>query len=92
MPRFLNKTTARAFAGEAVPELPPDIRRRARMRLQRVVAARTLADLLVPPSHHLKALSGNRKGSYSIRINDQWRICFRWTEHGAVDIEITDYH
>lgn len=75
-----------------MPELPPDLWRRARMRLQRIVAARTLADLRVPPSHHLEALSGNRKGEHSIRINDQWRVCFRWTEQGAVDIEITDYH
>jgi len=51
-----------------------------------------LGDLVVPPSHHLERLRGDRSGQHSIRINDQWRICFRWTEHGARDIEIIDYH
>ena len=72
--------------------MPPDLERRARMRLQRVVAAGTLADLRVPPSHRLHALRGNRRGQYSIRINDQWRVCFVWTEQGAMEIEIADYH
>ena len=62
------------------------------MRLQRVVAATTLVDLRVPPSHRLEALRGDRAGQYSIRINDQWRVCFQWTEQGAMEIEITDYH
>ena len=66
--------------------------RRARMRLQRVVAAIALSDLRLPPSHRIKALSGDRKGQNSIRINDQWRVCFYWTEQGAMEIEITDYH
>ena len=91
MSRFRDKTTANVFAGEVVRSLPPEILRRARMRIQRVVAARELSDLRIPPSHHLKALSGNLKGRYSIRINDQWRVCFRWTEQGAFDVEIVDY-
>lgn len=62
------------------------------MRVQRVVAARELMDLLVPPSHQLKALKGKRNEQHSIRINDQWRVCFRWTEQGAADIEVVDYH
>ena len=62
------------------------------MRLQRIVAAVKLADLRLPPSHRLEALRGDRAGQYSIRINDQWRICFRWTDQGAREIEITDYH
>ena len=62
------------------------------MRLQRVVAATALRDLRVPPSHRLKALRGDRSGQHSIRINDQWRVCFIWTDHGAAEIEITDYH
>ena len=62
------------------------------MRLQRVVAATTLVDLRVPPSHRLEALRGDRAGQYSIRINDQWRVCFQWTGQGAMEIEITDYH
>ncbi|MCY4620047.1 MAG: type II toxin-antitoxin system RelE/ParE family toxin [Chloroflexi bacterium] len=72
--------------------MPPDIHRRARMRLQRVIAAAALSDLRVPPSHRLEALSGDRAGQHSIRINDQWRVCFIWTEHGAMEIEVVDYH
>ena len=72
--------------------LPGDIRRRAHMRVQRVVTAAALSDLRLPPSHRLEALSGDRKGQHSIRINDQWRVCFRWTDKGATDIEVTDYH
>ncbi len=62
------------------------------MRLQRVVAATTLSDLRVPPSHRLEALRGNRLGQHSIRVNDQWRVCFLWTDQGAMEIEIVDYH
>ena len=62
------------------------------MRLQRVVAATALGDLRVPPSHRLEALSGDRAGQYSIRINDQWRVCFVWTNEGAYEIEVVDYH
>ncbi|MYE58177.1 MAG: type II toxin-antitoxin system RelE/ParE family toxin [Alphaproteobacteria bacterium] len=92
MAQFKNRSTERVFAGEIVRNLPPTILRRARMRLQRVVAARALSDLRIPPSHRLEALSGNRRGQHSIRINDQWRVCFRWTGQGAVEIEIVDYH
>ena len=62
------------------------------MRLQRVIAATTLSDLRVPPSHRLEALRGDRTGQHSIRINDQWRVCFLWTVQGAMEIEIVDYH
>ena len=62
------------------------------MRLQRVVAAAELSDLRVPPSHRLEALSGDRAGQHSIRINDQWRVCFTWTDQGAMEIEATGYH
>ena len=72
--------------------LPPDIQRRARMRLQRVVAATVLSDLRVPPSHRLEALRGDRAGQHSIRINNQWRVCFIWTDQGAMEIEVVDYH
>ncbi len=92
MSRFKDKDTEHIFQGRAVRRLPTDIQRRARMRLQRVVAAIALSDLRLPPSHRLKALSGDRKGQNSIRINDQWRVCFYWTEQGAMEIEITDYH
>lgn len=62
------------------------------MRLQRVLAAAALSDLRLPPSHRLKAPGGEREGHHSIRVNDQWRVCFLWTEHGAMEIEITDHH
>ena len=62
------------------------------MRLQRVVAATGLSGLRVLPSHHLESLRGHLAGRYSIRINDQWRVSFRWTEQGAMDVEVTDYH
>ena len=90
--RFADEVTENVFRGLPARRLPPDIQRRARMRLQRVVAATRLGDLAVPPSHHLERLRGDRSGLHSIRINDQWRICFRWTEHGAREIEIIDYH
>ena len=90
--RFADRNTERIFRGLHVRRLPPDIQRRARMRLQRVMAATALLDLRVPPSHRLEALRGTRTGQYSIRINDQWRVCFIWTEQGAIEIEITDYH
>ncbi len=90
--RFRNSASEQLFEGRLVPRLPAEIQRRARLRLQRVVAATALSDLRLPPSHRLKALHGDRKGQYSIRVNDQWRICFRWTDRGARDIEVTDYH
>ena len=62
------------------------------MRLQRVIAAAALSDLRVPPSQRLEALSGDRAGEHSIRVNDQWRVCFIWTDQGAMEIEVVDYH
>ncbi|MDE0370381.1 MAG: type II toxin-antitoxin system RelE/ParE family toxin [bacterium] len=92
MKQFKDGDTRKLFRGERVRRLPPEIQRRARMRLQRVVAAGALTDLRVPPSHRLQALRGDRKGQFSIRVNDQWRVCFVWTDQGAMDIEVTDYH
>ena len=92
MKRFIDKDAERIFRWNRVRRLPVDIHRRARMRLQRVIAARDLSDLRLPQSHRLEALRGDRAGQHSIRINQQWRVCFRWTEQGAVEIEITDYH
>jgi proteic killer suppression protein len=68
------------------------IERQARRKLLYLNAAIKLDDLRVPPGNRLEALKGNRKGQYSIRINDQWRICFRWHEGNAHDVEIVDYH
>ena len=93
MNQFVDNETERVFSGLTSRRLPPDIQRRARMRLQRVVAAARLSDLRLPPSHRLERLRGDREGQYSIRINDQWRVCFNWTdEEGATRIEIIDYH
>ena len=68
------------------------IERPARRKLLYLSQARTLRDLLVPPGNKLEALKGDRKGQHSIRVNDQWRICFRWEEGHAYDVEIVDYH
>ena len=92
MDQFKDNDAERLFRGQPVRRLPPDIQRRVRMRLQRVVAATALTDLRVPPSHRLEALRGNRAGQYSIRINDRWRVCFIWTDQGAMEIEVADYH
>lgn len=92
MRRFKNDDAERLFAGQTVRTLPTDIQRRARLRLQRVVAAADVADLRVPPSHRLEALRGDRRGQYSVRVNDQWRVCFVWTDQGAMEIEVIDYH
>jgi proteic killer suppression protein len=64
----------------------------ARRKLRQLEIAGRLDDLKVPPGNHLEALKGNRSGQYSIRINDQWRVCFRWTDAGAENVEIVDYH
>ena len=92
MNRFRDNDAQRLFAGQPVRRLPADIQRRARVRLQRVVAAAALTDLRVPPSHRLEALREDREGQHSIRVNDQWRVCFIWTDRGAMEIEVTDYY
>ena len=72
--------------------LPRELWRGARRRLDAIDQAETLDDLRVPPGNRLEALKGDRKGQHSIRINDQYRICFRWTESGPAEVEIVDYH
>jgi proteic killer suppression protein len=89
---FGDKRTAAIFAGYGVRGLPPDIQQRARAKLLIVDAAKRLDDLRQPPSNRLEALSGDRRGQYSIRINNQWRICFVWRDGAAFDVEIVDYH
>ena len=89
---FADRSAERLFNGQVVRRIPADLQRRARMRLQRVITAVALGDLRIPPSHRLETLRGDRRGQYSIRINDQWRVCFTWTELGASEIEVTDYH
>lgn len=82
--------TRRIFDGGRSGAFPPEIHGRARRKLQELDAARALTDL-ASPGNHLEVLKGDRAGEWSIRINRQWRICFRW-ENGADDVEIVDYH
>jgi toxin HigB-1 len=89
---FRDGETAKIWAGERSRKLPPEIQQVARRKLRMINAARTLEDLRVPPANRLEALRADRKGQHSIRINDQWRICFRWSDAGADDVEIVDYH
>ena len=89
---FADKLTAAVFAGEQVRRLPTEIQQAARRKLKLIDAATSLDSLRVPPGNRLEALKGDRKGQHSIRVNDQWRICFRWADHDAHDVEIVDYH
>ncbi len=89
---FGDKRTAAIFSGYAVRDLPPQLQRRAREKLLALDAAVRLDDLRAPPGNRLETLRGNRKGQSSIRINDQWRICFVWRNDEAWDVEIVDYH
>ena len=79
-------------ARERVRWLPPDVLHRARRKLLILDNAQTLDDLRVPPGNRLESLSGDRSGHFSIRINNQWRICFVWLDGDAFDVEIVDYH
>lgn len=89
---FADKRTAAIFLGKRAKNLAPEITNRARRKLLMIDAAVQLQDLLVPPGNKLEALKGDRKGQHSIRINDQWRICFIWENSDAFNVEITDYH
>jgi len=84
--------TQRVFRAELSRRFPHDIQRRARRKLLLLHAATELRQLMVPPGNCLEALKGNRKGQHSIRINDQWRICFVWRGGNASNVEIVDYH
>jgi len=86
------KLAERAVQGKYGKGFPPELVRRTRALLSALDAAVTLEDLRFPPGNRLEALAGDRKGQYSLRINAQWRICFRWTEEGPADVEIVDYH
>ncbi len=89
---FASAETERLFATGKSRRLPPDILRRAAMRLTQLEAAAVIEDLRQPPSNRLEALAGNRAGQWSIRINDQWRVCFRFERGNAQNVEIVDYH
>ncbi len=88
---FKSKDAEALFNDEVVPRFRA-IERVARRKLLYLNQARILADLKVPPGNHLESLKGNRAGQYSIRINDQWRICFQWNIAGPYAVEIVDYH
>ncbi len=89
---FADKETEKVFKGEASRKLPLDIQKVARRKLIYLDEADDLRDLFAPPGNRLEALKGDRAGQHSIRINDQWRICFKWKQPHADDAEITDYH
>ena len=89
---FRDRETEKVFERERSRRLPADVQRRAHRKLLLLDAAETLEDLRVPPGNRLESLSCDRTGQRSIRINDQWRICFRWGRGDAYDVEITDYH
>ncbi len=89
---FKSKETQKIFKREHSHNLPQSIQKIAMRKLWMINAAVLLNDLRIPPSNHLKTLKGKRKEQHSIRINDQWRICFKWTKGDAHDVEITDYH
>ncbi len=88
---FKDAATARLFADEDVPRFRA-IERQARRKLLLLDGAGSLNDLRSPPGNRLEALKGDRTGQHSIRINDQWRICFRWRGDGVEDVETVDYH
>jgi proteic killer suppression protein len=89
---FADKRTAAVFHGLVPKGFPPTIAQRAQTKLAVLDSAASLDELRVPPGNRLEALRGPRRGQHSIRINDQWRICFVWQGGNAFDVEITDYH
>jgi proteic killer suppression protein len=89
---FKDRTTAAVAQGRSPKGFPADLVKIARRKLAYLNAATDLNDLRVPPANRLEALKGNRRGQHSIRINDQFRICFVWVQDGAEQVEIVDYH
>ena len=89
---FADAETQRFWTTRRSRRLPGDIHERAMMKLMQLHHASVLNDLRIPPSNHLEALRKDRDGQHSIRINGQWRVCFRWTDHGPDAVAIVDYH
>jgi len=89
---FNDRETEKIYARELSRKLPNDIQQAALRKLRMLNNAKTINDLRIPPANHLEKLGGNRTGQHSIRINDQWRICFIWQDGDAYNVEITDYH
>jgi proteic killer suppression protein len=89
---FADKRTEKLFEGTLKKGFPTDLIGRATVKLDQLDSALTLDDLRLPPSNHLEALKGEQKGQHSIRINQQWRICFRFQNGNAYEVQVTDYH
>ena len=89
---FKCKETEKIFNGIFSKKIPQDIQRRALIKLLSIDVAENISDLTVPPANFLEQLSGDRLGQYSIRINQQYRICFEWIDNNALNVEIVDYH
>ena len=89
---FKNDLTKSVWNRKRVKGVPGDIFKVARRKLGFLEDAVDINDLRVPPGNRLEAMKGDRKGQHSIRVNDQWRVCFRWSNGNAFDVEITDYH
>ncbi len=89
---FGSKDTLKIWHGERSGKIPLEIQQTGRRKLRMINNSQDLKDLRIPPSNRLKALKGSLKGRYSIRINDQWRIIFRWENNNAYEVEIVDYH
>ena len=89
---FADKQTAAIFEGFKVKALPMELQETARRKLKMIDAVVRVDELKLPPGNRLEVLKGGRKGQYSVRINDQWRICFRWDGKDAHEVEVVDYH
>jgi proteic killer suppression protein len=89
---FADRETEKIFQREFSRRLPPDLQRRARIKLEMLDAAESLEDLRMPPANYLEALTGDRAGQHSIRVNRQWRICFVWRTGDAYAVTLVDYH
>ncbi|MEJ2201250.1 MAG: type II toxin-antitoxin system RelE/ParE family toxin [Desulfuromonadaceae bacterium] len=89
---FADKNTQELYLTGKSRRVPPEIRKRAVRKLDQIHAATGIDDLMAPPGNRLHSLEGDRKGQYSISINDQWRICFRFQDKDAFDVEVCDYH
>ncbi|MBM9576055.1 type II toxin-antitoxin system RelE/ParE family toxin [Leptospira sp. 201903070] len=89
---FKSQETEKVWNQEFSKKLPNQIQKIAYRKLVMIARSKSIEDLKIPPSNHLEKLSGNRLGQYSIRVNDQWRICFKWKESNAYEVEIVDYH
>ena len=89
---FRSSETEKIFLRQFTPRFPANLTRSAQRKLALLEAAEKLNDLRVPPGNHLEKLSGDSKGQHSIRISDRWRICFRWKDGAAFEVELTDYH